>query len=589
MKNSSYCKILGLSVLFLMICVSFSSAVSNDTQTIKVDGKNNIFQKHKFNLNTDFQGHIFFPPEYSEFSYLINSDGETIHSWKSDYKPGLAAYLLENGNIIRNCVYVVNPRFMSGGVTGRVEQINWSGELGWSFDYSNDKKCLHHDMEILPNGNILMIAWEYKSKWQAMWVGRNPNYISLNQVWPDHIIEVEKTGPNGGRIVWEWHVWDHLIQDYSKYRYNYGVVEDHPELIDINYGGSATDWLHCNSIDYNEEFDQILISVNHFNEIWIIDHSTTTEEAAGHTGGNSGKGGDLLYRWGNPEAYRAGTIEDKKFFDQHDAQWIPFDYPGEGNILVFNNGVDRPDGSYSSIEELEPPVNDSGFYYLDPNESYGPLEPVWKYTAENHSDFYSSSLSGVQRMPNGNTLICNGNAGEFFEVTPNKEIIWDYLNPYPNSLLNNVFKIQYIPVQEEPEDPNLECYGSLNWNDIKTGATVYGSFKIENIGGNNSMLNWKIDSYPNWGTWSFDTEFGEGLTPEDGEITINVTVVAPTEKNKIFKGSLRIENQNNTNDFDVVSINLNTQRERSFEKIVSKNLFRSKLLFLIFNFMFLMR
>ena len=582
MNNSIYCKILGLSVLFILICTSISSAISTDSKN-----KNIIFQKHKFNLNTDSQGHIFFPPEYSEYSYLINYDGETIHSWKSDHTPGLAAYLLENGNIIRNCVYVVNPRFMSGGVTGRVEQINWSGEIGWSFDYSNDKKCLHHDMEILPNGNILMIAWEYKSKWQAMWAGRNPNYISLNQVWPDHIIEVEKTGSNGGRIVWAWHVWDHLIQDYSKYRYNYGVVEDHPELIDINYGGSATDWLHCNSIDYNEEFDQIMISVNHFNEIWVIDHSTTINEASGHTGGNSGKGGDILYRWGNPEAYRAGTIDDKKFFDQHDAQWIPSGYPGEGNILIFNNGVDRPDGSYSSVEELEAPVNDSGFYYIDPNEPYGPSEPVWKFTAENPSDVYSSSLSGVQRLPNGNTLICNGNAGKFFEVTPDKEIIWEYVNPYPNSLLNDVFKIQYIPVQEEPEEPNLECYGGLNWNDIKAGETVFGSFKVENIGGNNSMLNWEIDSYPIWGTWSFDPEFGEGLTPEDGEITVNVTVIAPTEINKNFKGSLRIENQNNTNDFDVVSIILNTQREKSFEKTFFKNLSRSQLLIFIYNFMFL--
>ncbi len=91
-------------------------------------------------------------------------------------------------------------------------------------------------------------------------------------------------------IVWEWYAWDHLIQDYNASKENYGVVGDHPELIDINYGisSSLSDWLHANSIDYNEKFDQILISVHNFNEIWVIDHSTTLEEAAGHTGGRVG-------------------------------------------------------------------------------------------------------------------------------------------------------------------------------------------------------------------------------------------------------------------------------------------------------------
>ena len=80
--------------------------------------------------------------------------------------------------------------------------------------------------------------------------------------------------------------------------------------------------MHTNSIDYNEEFDQILISVRYFNEIWVIDHSTTTEEAAGHTGGNSGKGGDLLYRWGNPKNIGREPRVINSSLGQHDASWI---------------------------------------------------------------------------------------------------------------------------------------------------------------------------------------------------------------------------------------------------------------------------
>ncbi len=260
-----------------------------------------------------------------------------------------------------------------------------------------------------------MIARETKTDAEAIAAGRNPDMIPhRGELWPDHIIEVEPIGPTGGNIVWEWHVWDHLIQDYDPSKQNYGVVADHPELVDINFGSARADWIHMNSIDYNEEFDQILVSVNAFQEIWVIDHSTNSEEAAGHTGGNSGKGGDILYRWGNPQAYRAGNANDQKFFHQHDAQWIESGYPGESNILVFNNGRDRPDGLYSSVDEIVPPVDENGNYSLTPGFPYGPEVQTWVYTAESPTDFYSPNLSGAQRLPNGNTLICNGANGYFF-------------------------------------------------------------------------------------------------------------------------------------------------------------------------------
>ena len=98
------------------------------------------------------------------------------------------------------------------------------------------------------------------------------------------------------------------------------------------------DWTHFNSVDYNPELDQIVVSPREFGELWVIDRSTTIEEAAGRTGGNSGKGGSLLYRWGNPAAYKSGSRADQKLFYQHDPKWIPPGLPGAGNILVFNNG-----------------------------------------------------------------------------------------------------------------------------------------------------------------------------------------------------------------------------------------------------------
>jgi hypothetical protein len=402
-------------------------------------------------------GYTLFAPMTDKTTYLINNDGEVVFSWESDYRPRMSAYLLENGNLLRMANLGGNPTFGSGGgASGRVEEIDRDGNVVWEFEYSSSLHLLHHDIEPLPNGNVLMIAWEYKTAVEAIAAGRKPNMVTT-ELWPDHIIEVEPTGANGGNIVWEWHVWDHLIQDYDPSKENYGMVADHPELIDINFAGGI-DWNHTNSVDYNPKFDQILLSVHAFCEIWVLDHSTTTEEAAGHTGGNRGKGGDILYRWGNPQSYRAGNEADEKFFRQHDAGWIESGLPGEGNILVFNNGLGRPGTDYSSVDEIVPPVDSNGTYQLIPGSAYGPENQTWIYTAENPGDFYALNLGGAQRLPNGNTLICNGPYGIYFEVTPEKDIIWEYVSSV------NTFKVhRYAPdypgLQElfgnqSPEKPN---------------------------------------------------------------------------------------------------------------------------------------
>ena len=177
-----------------------------------------------------------------------------------------------------------------------------------------------------------------------------------------------------------------------------------------------------------------MVSVLAFNEIWIIDHGTTTEQAAGHTGGRYGKGGDLLYRWGNPAAYGAGTAADQRLFAQHDATWIPANCPGAGHILVFNNGRGRPDGEYTSVDEIVPPIDDQGGYTRKAGKPFGPDAATWTYTAEPKSSFFAGHISGAQRLPNGNTLIASGEQGRIFEVTAEGKTVWDYLNPHAGDL-----------------------------------------------------------------------------------------------------------------------------------------------------------
>ncbi len=376
-----------------------------------------------------YDGYTLFATVRYGTTYLIDNEGRQVHTWQSGN--GMTTYLMDDGSIMRAVFLGGNPRFDQSGGTGRVERIDWDGTLVWEFNYSTEDYRLHHDIEVLPNGNVLMFAWEHKTSSEAIAAGRNPSRLPDGELWPEHIIEVEPTGASGGNIVWEWHVWDHLIQDFDATKDNFGVVADHPELIDINFGSAGEDWQHANGIDYNADLDQIIFSLRSFNEFWVIDHSTTTAEAAGHTGGNAGKGGDILYRWGNPQAYDRGTAADRKLFLQHDAQWIEPGLPGAGNILIFNNGNGRPGGDASSVDEIVPPVDAFGNYLLSPGDAYGPPALTWTYIGP--PVFYAAFVSGAVRLPNGNTLIADGPQGIVFEVTPAGHTVWRYVNPVSNT------------------------------------------------------------------------------------------------------------------------------------------------------------
>jgi hypothetical protein len=382
-------------------------------------------------------GYTLFAPVESSTTFLIDNNGCLIHDWQSTNNPGLSVYLLDDGTLLR-AETIPNQKFNGGGSGGRIKEISWEGETAWQFDYSSQDTRQHHDVEPMPNGNILIIAYEVKSGSEAVASGRMPILLKQNEMWPDQIVEVKPSGNTGGEIVWEWHAWDHIIQNYDKGKENYGVVAEHPELININFvqsgqNSAMADWLHINSVDYNAELDQIILSVRHFCEVWIIDHSTTTEEAAGHTGGRYGKGGDLLYRFGNPQAYDHGSDTDKILFYQHDAHWIPKGNPGAGNVLVFNNGSAGTDHNYSSVDEFIVPVNASGAYQTDGNGMFIAPTVNWSYTASNLSGFFAMNMSGAQRLSNGHTLICSGTNGTFFEIDSENTTLWKYVNPVTGS------------------------------------------------------------------------------------------------------------------------------------------------------------
>jgi hypothetical protein len=388
------------------------------------------------------KGYTLLASSASHLTYLIDMDGRVVNTWKSDCNPGASAYLLENGHLLRTGEVKKRP-FFGGGAGGRIQEFTWDGNLVWDFTYVTDTRLPNHDICKLPNGNVLMLVWDKKSARDALAAGRRPEAVG-EYLLTGSLLEVQPTGKTTGKIVWEWHAWDHLIQDFDEKQANHGNVGEHPERIDINFGDSTvaaigargrkgarpqTDWLHINAVAYNADLDQVILSVWEFNEIWVLDHGTTTAESAGHKGGRYGKGGDLLYRWGNPRAYRAGGVKDQQLFGQHNAHWIPRGRPGAGHILLFNNGMRRPGGAYSTVDEIVLPVDAKGRYERRAGKAFGPERPLWTYAAPKKADFYAPFISGAERVPNGNTLICSGTNGTIFEVTPKGEVVWKYVNP----------------------------------------------------------------------------------------------------------------------------------------------------------------
>ena len=396
-------------------------------------------------------GYVLFAPMGSKTTYLIDKCGKEVHSWLSIYKPGLAVYLLENGNLLRTGFKNDTLFTFAGGSGGIIENIDWNSNVLWSYAIADTLQCQHHDIKELPNGNVLVLVWELKTRAEAIAVGRDSSLIGQNLL-SEKIVELQPVGIDSAVVVWEWHVWDHLVQDFDNTKPNFSTVSSNPQLFNINFSADSanSDWLHFNSIDYNPTFDQILVSNHNFGEIFIIDHSTTIAQAAGHSGGNYSKGGDLLYRWGNPAAYNNGTIVDQKLSSQHNAQWIRSGLPNVGKIMIFNNRHPSANPQYSSIEIIDPPVDSLGVYtstlpYL-PNSSF------WTYS--DSANFYAPNVSGAQQLSNGNVLICKGPKGDFFEIDNSKNKVWEYINPViPQGPLsqgtipfgNQVFRCTFYP------------------------------------------------------------------------------------------------------------------------------------------------
>jgi Arylsulfotransferase (ASST) len=367
-------------------------------------------------------GYTLVAPFEQQYTYLVDLDGRVAKTWRTSSRPGLSQTLTTDGTLVRAGNLERRGTFATGqGAGGRIEAIAWDGTPLWQHDIATDTEMQHHEIEVMPNGHVLALVWELKSAEEAIAAGRDPKSLTEDELWPDKVVEYD---PATDAVVWEWHAWDHLVQDRDPAKPNYAKdVSTRPERIDINYllngDNGQADWNHLNAINYNPERDEIVLSSRSFSEIMVLDHATTAEEARGPAG-------DLQFRYGNPVAY-GDTKAKRQLFFQHDAEWIDPGLPGEGNILVFNNGAPKI-REFSSADEITPKLDADGNYVRDP--SGGWKAKITRVYPKGSEGEFGAIVSSVQRLPNGNTVLAYGPHGHVVEVTPAGKVAWDYVNPY---------------------------------------------------------------------------------------------------------------------------------------------------------------
>ncbi len=408
--------ILHISFLFLasnLLCQNTVGVLHYESQEIS-KGYNLIYPNN--------QGSVF----------LLDNCGRILHEWEDSGRPGTMAELLPDGSLLRASFNseIISSGFGSGGVGGIIDILSWENEILWRHIIADSVYRQHHQVHMMPNGNVLALVYERQSFESIVAAGFDTLSYTQDELWSDMVLEID---PETDSIVWQWSAWDHLIQDFDPTKENFGNIEESNGSIDINYQtftNGRPDFIHLNSVDYNPELDQILISARNYSEIWILDHSTTTEEAATDTGGMYNKGGQIIYRWGNPDTYRIVGIGAQKLFNQHDAKWIVGNTIPElnGRISLFNNNVLGGELSLAHIIDPVWSVSDMS-YQLDDEAEYLPKDYSLEFSHPDTSKNLSGVGSSFQVLKDGNVIMHAATQGRSFELDQSGNLIWEYKLP----------------------------------------------------------------------------------------------------------------------------------------------------------------
>lgn len=337
------------------------------------------------------------PGRYPDEVYLMDMHGRVVHKWVTPY-PIWYARLMKDGTLLvalRTALDIkeVPERdhysFMGGSFQILME-MDWDGNI--LRQYANPG--MHHDFTKLPNGNYLVLGWEKIPPEFQKKVKGGPSGTELDGgtvMYGDTILEVD---PDTGETVWTWSSMEHM--------------DPAIEVIGPHYGRS--EWTHFNSLDVLENGD-IMTDSRRTDAAYIIDRAS----------------GAIKWRWGNTVYWNESTGQiDYHFTEEgqelapylggpHDCHVIDKGLPGEGHMLCYDNGMyaDRSRAVEVDIQKGSVVWESSGNPFIG-----------------RHS--FSHFISSAQRLPNGNTFICDGGNGKFREVTKDNKVVWEYIRPTGN-------------------------------------------------------------------------------------------------------------------------------------------------------------
>lgn len=414
-----------------------------------------------WNTNQAQKGYTFFGVR--GISYLVDMEGRVAHTWPVGTNP----HLLDDGSVLDALQNANLSAF------GTFVKVDWNGVTRWSYtEPRTNTYAPHHDFIQIYNpklgtNTVLFIANKSVTSNMCIAAGCDPaNGSRYNIAQIDAIVEVDMST----NIVWEWSFYDHLIQDFDAGKSNYvgagKTIADYPGRLNANIPGLPVqgDWLHCNSIEYNSNLDQIVINSVR-GECYVIDHGKTfvPGNLAASLALATSTNGDFVYRFGDPARYNQGTAPyiyvngdwtqsttgTKQMGGSHHASWIPNGFPGAGNLLIFNNAQNLREHTQQSYAlEINPYLNASsnnvGTYVNPPDAGYFTWSPgnntdktprmlsrqqVWFWYSKASHGMFNTIGGGAQRLSNGNTLICSDEQGHLIEVTAAGDIVWEYINP----------------------------------------------------------------------------------------------------------------------------------------------------------------
>lgn len=356
----------------------------------------------RYDREAVFPGYTILSPTFSTSTYLINMEGEVVHSWPSKYPNGLTGLLQPDGSIYRMC-RMEEALVHTGGITGRIQRIAWDGALLWDY-VLNDPKLgtLTHTPCVMPNGHLLCVVNQLKSSEEAYAKGRTPGTLGKRNYsgWTaDGIVNayVMELDPTTNEVLWTWHVWDHLGTGPDQVDINCTLPP--PATTDESY--YRINWLTINGVAYNPTTDEVMLTSRNISEIYIISRKT----------------GKLVWRWGNPANYGAGRRPsfcdegDQQLWGPHNATWL-----ADGRIQVHDNGWGRTMSPRSRVLVIDRASN----------------KIAWQFQSLNPFSYNTPYQGSAQRLPNGNILVTSAGPGHVFEITSGKapRVVWEFVTPW---------------------------------------------------------------------------------------------------------------------------------------------------------------